>query len=131
MLRKGSLPALFIIISLFAVHSASATTDPNVERGFNTLQEPFSEFMNSVTQVDVSSTSTASSSYVFPSTEDATQGWEQANDWVKEKTGLDIWGVLKVIGNMLIFIMNIAIQSITFSVHILQWLVSLIPSTNN
>ncbi len=101
----------------------------DTETGLNQLQEPFSNFLNDVSQIDVSGSS--SQKFDLPNPEVAKDYWNNANDWLKERTGLDILSLLKVIGNILVFIINLAIHAMGIVVSVIQWLVSLIPSVGN
>lgn len=102
----------------------------DAETGLNQLQQPFSSFLNDVSRINVSGSS-SSQKFDLPDPEKAKDYWNNANDWLKEKTGLDILSLLKVIGNILVFIINLAIQAMGVVVNIIQWLVSLIPSVGS
>jgi len=133
-LNKILLLLLITISSLVFSERVSASTisnlQVNTEAGFNDLQGPFSEFLNSASQVSVSKESTSWPIFTDKA-EEAQKSWQEANDWLKEKTGLDIWGCLKVIGGILIFVMNLSIQIMTATVNAIQWLLSLIPNPSS
>lgn len=117
--------------SLPTATKATSPTDINFDTGvgFNAIQEPFSNFLNSASQVSLQQNETEQSPLLSSSTDEATKYWETMNEWVKEKTGLDVWGVLKVIGGIVVFTMNITIYIMTTIVSVVEWLISLIPGT--
>ncbi|MEK7187400.1 MAG: hypothetical protein AAB691_00970 [Patescibacteria group bacterium] len=124
--------AIVLVLGFFQKTEATEISDITVDpkTGFDILQEPFSEFLDKATKIDVekgSSTETVLSTKV----EEAKASWSKANDWIKEKTGLDIWGCLKVVGNILIFVMNIAVNVLTGMIDALKWLISFIPSSSS
>ena len=98
----------------------------NSEAGFDQLQEPFSNFLHSAGQIDISQGG-STSRVVFPEIQQAWKFWNQANQWVKDKTGLDIFGILKVVGNILLFVLDITVVVIQAMIRFIHWLLSLIP----
>ncbi|MEK7094009.1 MAG: hypothetical protein AAB903_01565 [Patescibacteria group bacterium] len=132
-MKKGQFVFFFFLAFFIFSFDAKAQTAEiygpqiNPETGFNTLQEPFSNFLDSALNINVSGSSRPW--FVITSPEEARKSWNQANHWLKEKTGLDILAFLKVIGNILVFVINVSISALGAVAQFVQWLLSLIPGT--
>jgi hypothetical protein len=122
-----SIAFLSVAPGVNAFETSSSYFDP--QAGFDKIQEPFSNFFEDASKINISQES--SSQIIFPNIDQAEDYWHSLDEWLKEKTGLDIFGVLRAIGNILLFIMDIAITLIGIIMKIIRWLLSLIPNTTS
>lgn len=111
---------------LSVTNAAEQSVDPQI--GFEQLQQPFSEFLQQASRINISSSTNDQSIQIsIPQVREVTNYWDQANEWTKEHTGLDVLNILKMVGQIFIFIMHLAIQAMQFAIQTIQWLLSLIP----